>query len=76
MKPENLEFIALFEASGWRQAEAARELKTTRATLSRCLSVDSIFQAAATSFALACSRNATTWALVTPGKSSRNSSSV
>ena len=42
MKPENLEFIALFEASGWRQAEAARELKTTRATLSRCLSGDQV----------------------------------
>jgi transcriptional regulator with XRE-family HTH domain len=42
VKPENLEFIALFEASGWRQAEAARELKTTRATLSRCLSGDQV----------------------------------
>jgi hypothetical protein len=34
------------------------------------------FQATTKSLALACSKNATTWALVTPRKSSRNSSSV
>jgi hypothetical protein len=42
MSPENLDFIALFKASGWSQAEAARELETTGATISRCLSGDQV----------------------------------
>lgn len=37
VRQENIDFIALFEASQWSQAECARRLKTTPATISRYL---------------------------------------
>jgi transcriptional regulator with XRE-family HTH domain len=40
VRPENIEFIALFEASGWKAIHAAQRLRVTRATLSRYLSGD------------------------------------
>ena len=37
MNQENLEFIALFKASGWSQPEAAKRLWKNRATINRYL---------------------------------------
>lgn len=37
VKPENIEFIALFEASGWSQAHAAKRLWKDRASINRYL---------------------------------------
>ena len=37
MRQENIDFIALYEASGWSEAEAARHLETTRASVNRWL---------------------------------------
>lgn len=38
MRQENIDFIALFEASGWSQAEASRQLDTSPPNISRYLS--------------------------------------
>lgn len=35
MRPENIEFLALLEASSWSQSEAARRLELNRATVSQ-----------------------------------------
>jgi transcriptional regulator with XRE-family HTH domain len=40
MRKENAEFRALFESSGWSQAETARRLELDRATVSRYLDDD------------------------------------
>lgn len=40
MRPENQEFIALFEASGWNQTQAAKRLYLEAPTISRYLNPD------------------------------------